>query len=113
MIPDTCGLEAGLQTAIDPFRDTRRLRTKGGTTNCDTPSLEAAPAGQLSLDQASISLFIFVIIIVFFIIRREIQLNRIEADDFKSGLTLFTVNDLSLVHVFIDVDFRFTFRTTC
>jgi len=56
--------------------------------------------------------FFFLIIIFFLVLRREIQFNRIEADDFESGLTLFTVNDLSLIHVFIDVDFRFTFRTT-
>jgi hypothetical protein len=89
---------------------------KGGTTNCgiakyDTPSLEAALAGQLGLDRVSISFFVL-IIIVFLVLRRKIQFNRIESDDFKSGLTLFTVNDLSLIHVFIDVDFSFTFRTT-
>jgi hypothetical protein len=86
--------------------------TNCGAANCDTPSLEAALAGQLSLDQVSISFFVL-IVIIFFLVRREIQFNRIEADDLKSGLTLFTVNDLSLIHVFIDVDFRFTFRTTC
>jgi len=87
--------------------------TNCGTANCDTPSLEAALAGQLSLDRVSISFFFLIVIIVFLVLRREIQFNRIEADDFKSGLTLFTMNDLSLIHVFIDVDFRFTFRTTC
>jgi hypothetical protein len=70
------------------------------------------PAGQLSLDRASISLFVLIVILVFLVIRREIQLDGIEADDFKPGLALFTMNDLSLIHVFIDVDFRFTFRTT-
>ena len=89
-----------------------RSRPKGETANCDTQSLEAALAGQLKLDRVSISFF-FLIIIFFLVLRREIQFNRIEADDFESGLTLFTVNDLSLIHVFIDVDFRFTFRTTC
>jgi hypothetical protein len=70
-------------------------------------------AGQLSLDRVSISFFVLIVIIVFRVLRREIQFNRIEADDFKPGLTLFTVKNISLIHVFIDVDFRFTFRTTC
>jgi hypothetical protein len=90
------------------------LRPKGGTTNCDISFFEAAPpAGQPSLDGASISLFVLIVIILFLVFRREIQLDGIEADDFKSGLALFTVNDLSLIHVLIDMDFRFTFRTTC
>jgi len=61
----------------------------------------------------SISFFFLIVIIVFLVLRREIQFNRIEAYDFKPGLTLFTVKNLSLIHVFIDVDFRFTFWTTC
>jgi hypothetical protein len=75
--------------------------------------LRPPPAGQLGPDRTSISLFVLIVVIVFIVVRREIQLDRIEADDFKPGLTLFAVNDLSFVHVLIDVDFRFTFRTTC
>jgi len=90
------------------------LRPNCGTKNCDISFFEAAaPAGQLSLDRASISLFVLIFIIVFLVIRREIQLDGIEADDFKPGLAFFTVNYLSLIHVLIDVDFGFTFRTTC
>jgi hypothetical protein len=82
--------------------------------NCDTSFFRSPPpAGQLSIDRASISLFVLIVIIVFLVIRREIQFDGIEADDFKPSLALFTMNDLSLIHVFIDVDFRFTFRTTC
>jgi hypothetical protein len=81
--------------------------------NCDISFFSnRPPAGQLSLDRASISLFVLIVILVFLVIRREIQLDGIEANDFKPGLALFTMNDLSLIHVFIDVDFRFTFRTT-
>lgn len=60
----------------------------------------------------SIFLFVFIVVIIFIIFHREIQLNRIEADDFESGLTFFAVNDFPLIHVLIDVDFRFTFRTS-
>jgi hypothetical protein len=75
--------------------------------------LKQWPAGQLGLDRASISLFVFIVVIIFLAFRREIQLDRIEADYFEPGLTLFAVNDFSLIHVLVDVDFRFTFRTNC
>jgi hypothetical protein len=70
-------------------------------------------AGRLGLDQASISLFVLVVEILFLVLGREVQLDRVEADDFKPGLTLFTMNDISFVDVLVDVDFRFTFRTNC
>ena len=34
-------------------------------------------------------------------------------DDFERRLTLFAMNNLSLIHVFIDVDLRMAFRTSC
>jgi hypothetical protein len=67
----------------------------------------------VSLELASISLFVFIIVIIFLIFRREIQLDRIKANNFKPGLTLFAVKNLSFVHVLVDMDFRFTFRTNC
>jgi hypothetical protein len=77
------------------------------------PSIAETAVGQLCLDWMSISLFVFVVVIIFLVFRGEVQLNRIEADDFKPGLTLFAMNDFSLIHVLIDVEFRFTLRTNC
>ena len=52
-------------------------------------------------------------ILIFLVFRRDVQFDRIEADDFERRLTLFAMNNLSLIHVFIDVDLRMAFRTSC
>jgi hypothetical protein len=92
-----------------------QLRVDRNGRNSLSPRSNSRGAGdQLGIEPASISIVVIVIISFFFVVfRRKIQFDRIEADDFQHGLTLFATDAFSLVHVFVNVDFRFALRTSC
>jgi len=56
--------------------------------------------------------FVFVIIVVAVFFFHDIQFDGIQTNDLQLNSTLFTVNNLALVHVSIDVHIGFAFRAS-
>jgi hypothetical protein len=57
----------------------------------------------------SISVFVFVVILVLFL-PGEVELDWVQANDFELRLAFLASNYLSFIRVFIDMDLRFAFR---